>query len=550
MIRDAGVLLRAAWRHSRGKVSLQAVLLLATGLLGGASLVLLIPIVNSLADSGSTADPLVVGGVEIGPAPLWLLLLAFVVVVSVQAGVAYASAVTTTTTQQRLVDHLREEAFAAVLSARWTFILRQRRSDIVAVVSVGASRAGMAYNQMLQAAVAAVLAVVTAVVALIVSPVIAAVAIAGVLLLALALSITIRPAHRLGVELGGRQRELQAVITDSLDSLRVIRAHSASAVWIERLADAFAGARDVQVANVRRQSRVAGLTSVGTAIAAAVLVLVAVALDVSPADLVIVLLLVVRLAQHARGLVSSLATMANALPAVRELEDLTGAARSEVEHVGDEDRGPIAVPVGDPLVSFRSVGFAYPDGGGSVASLTFDVPRGSMTVLTGPSGVGKTTAVDLALGLLTPDTGAVTVGGVDLTADALPWWRRQVAYVPQDTVLVPGTVRENLVWSLDAPADDDACRRALADAALDLDLDTQLGDRGARLSGGERQRVAIARALLRQPDLLVLDEATNALDEATEAEVMAVLRGLLPRVTLLVVAHRPVPGADHVVRLP
>lgn len=549
MTRDAALLLRAAWRHSRGRVSLQAVLLLATGLLGGASLVLLIPIVNSIADSGTTVDPLVVGGVQIGPAPLWLLLLAFVLVVSVQAAVAYSSAVTTTATQQRLVDHLREEAFAAVLAARWTYLLQQRRSDIVAVVSLGAARAGMAYNQMLQAAVAGVLAVVTAIVALVVSPVIAAVAIAGVLVLALALSITIRPAHRLGVELGGRQRELQAVITDSLDSLRVIRAHSASSVWVRRLAEAFAGARDVQVANVRRQSRVSGLTAVGTALAASILVLVAVALDVSPADLVIVLLLVVRLAQHARALVSALATMANALPAVRELADLTASASAAAEPVGREDRGDITTPVGEPLVSFDRVGFRYPGGGGGVEALTFDVPRGRLTVVTGPSGIGKTTAVDLALGLLTPDTGSVRVDGRDLTPEALPWWRGHVAYVPQETVLVPGTVRENLVWSLDAPADDEACRAALADAALHLDLDTRLGDRGARLSGGERQRVAIARALLRRPDLLVLDEATNALDEATEAEVLAVLRGLLPRVTLLVVAHRPVPGADHVVRL-
>jgi ABC-type multidrug transport system fused ATPase/permease subunit len=144
-----------------------------------------------------------------------------------------------------------------------------------------------------------------------------------------------------------------------------------------------------------------------------------------------------------------------------------------------------------------------------------------------------------------------------MEASLLPWWRQRVAYVPQETVLFPGSVRENLAWSARGEIDDDAIwsalRRAAADFAVDLPdgLDTMLGDRGVRLSGGERQRMAIARALLRDPALLVLDEATSALDDETEAEVLATLRNLVPAVTVLVVAHRrsTLEAADQVIRV-
>ncbi|MDQ5897139.1 MAG: ATP-binding cassette protein, partial [Pseudomonadota bacterium] len=162
MIRDAGLLLGSSWRLSRGRLVLQVVLLVATGLIGGASLLLLVPIVNSVADSSVSVTLPVVGDLSLGDVPLPALLAGFVLLIAIQAGIAQASAVTTTRVQQALIDDLRQEAFAAVLAARWPFVLSRRRSDVISTITVGAVRAGMAYNQMLQVAVAAVLAVVSA----------------------------------------------------------------------------------------------------------------------------------------------------------------------------------------------------------------------------------------------------------------------------------------------------------------------------------------------------------------------------------------------------
>ena len=557
---DIRTLVATAWSLDRRGMVVQLTLLLVSGILGGAGLALLIPIVNSVAGpSGAMTIP-GLGDIGLGAVPLWVLLVAFVALVAVQATVTRTATVNSAKLQQLVVDRLRHDAFEAILAARWSFVVGMRRTDVIAVVTSGATRSGMAVSLLVTASVAAVLAVATAVVAIVVDPVVASLAIVGVVVMAAAQATGIRPAHRLGRLLGERHRELQAVVTDSLDSLRLVRAHEASGRWIDRLAAAFTGAREVQLANTERMTTVSAVTSVGSAAAAALLVGISVALGVEPAAIVVIVVLVGRLSGQASSLVRTATQLANSLPAVGEVATLTAEARAacEVPPGAVTARGELGrVPDGAPLVEFRNVTFTYPSSGGGVRNLDVVVPRGQVTALTGPSGAGKSTTADLALGLLTPDEGVVLVGGETLDAGDLAWWRSHVAYVPQESLLLPGTLRDNLAWSTPHDVDDEALWAALDRAAavfarrLPEGLDTAIGDRGVRLSGGERQRVAIARALLRRPDLLVLDEATSALDDVTEAAVLDTIASLTPAVTVLVIAHRrtTLDLADHVVRI-
>jgi ABC-type transport system involved in cytochrome bd biosynthesis fused ATPase/permease subunit len=200
---------------------------------------------------------------------------------------------------------------------------------------------------------------------------------------------------------------------------------------------------------------------------------------------------------------------------------------------------------------------------GAVGPLTLTVPAGQVTVVTGDSGAGKTTLLQLLAGVLRPESGTVTAisagdGGTAAVADLDPgWWRSRLGWAAQGGALQAGTIRENLAMG-NADADDAALRRALVavDAAGFVDAlpggwEHRLGDGGSGLSQGQRQRLTLARALARPAPVLLLDEPTAALDEATEQRVLAGIRDLIRGRTVVLVTHRPGPIAlaDRIVRL-
>jgi ABC-type multidrug transport system fused ATPase/permease subunit len=197
-------------------------------------------------------------------------------------------------------------------------------------------------------------------------------------------------------------------------------------------------------------------------------------------------------------------------------------------------------------ISFRDVSFTYENAHTpALRSLNLKIEHLQSVAFVGPSGAGKTTAVDLLLGLYEPSAGEIQVDGRNIHAH-LRAWQRNIGYVPQQIYLSDASIRDNVAFALPADAiDDQAVWRALAMAQLDEfvrglshGLDTMVGERGARLSGGQRQRIGIARALYHDPQVLVLDEATAALDNETEAAFIDSIRSLAGRKTIIFIAHR------------
>ena len=175
---------------------------------------------------------------------------------------------------------------------------------------------------------------------------------------------------------------------------------------------------------------------------------------------------------------------------------------------------------------------------------SFVLRRGRSTALIGPSGAGKSTVINLLCRLLEPTSGTIKVDGQPLSRIRVSDWLSRIAIAGQDIDLIDGTIAENIMYgrgAIDPATMELAVRSARADFIFDLPqgLDTVVGPRGISLSGGQRQRISIARALARNPEILILDEATNAVDQVTENELSNIFQTLSKSITIIVISHRP-----------
>ncbi|OKI48747.1 ABC transporter ATP-binding protein [Streptomyces sp. TSRI0281] len=254
------------------------------------------------------------------------------------------------------------------------------------------------------------------------------------------------------------------------------------------------------------------------------------------------------------GLVEGWTGLQSGLAAVRRIDEIESLPGEPAPSATTPDILP-PTPLG---VTFRDVVFGYGDERAPAHNgVSFDVPTGGLVALVGPSGAGKSTVFGLLERFYDHDEGTITVGGRDIRDWPLAELRASLAYVEQDSPVLAGTLKDNLLFA--APrATEDELRAAVERTRLDDlvgrlpdGLDTAVGHRGVTLSGGERQRIAIARALLRKPRLLLLDEVTSQLDAVNEHRLRDVILELAQQTTVLVIAHRlsTVVHADRIVVL-
>jgi ATP-binding cassette subfamily C protein len=544
-VRFVSALIRTlGWR-----LALAVALSFAVAFAEGAGLLLLVPLLASIGlapgdPSSSRIAELTsraLGTMRLTPS-LGGVLLVFVVISLVHSLTTRAASLLAPTLVNRFVVTLRRRLYAAIVSARWSFIAERRASDLAHAVTVDADRCGTAASQFLGlVGSAAVSAAYLAIAARLSPGMTAIVAVAGALLLFL-LGGRTRASERRATAFTDASRALFAMTTQSLNGLKVAKTVGAEArdvALFTELDHSVATAYESLLesfANTRVRLDLVTVLGVSALLATAVWLF-----QLRGTGLLLLVFVCARVIPRVRALQESAQMMLAGLPAFRAVETTIADCERHAEPQ-DEDATRLRLTRDLQLeaVSFRYAS-AHRD---ALDGVSLTIPVGRTTAVVGVSGSGKSTLADLVMGLMAPAAGRIAIDGQTLDAPTMRRWRRSVGYVPQDSFLLHDTIRANLHWAVPAATDAqlwEALDRAAARGFVEAHpqgLEAVVGDRGLRLSGGERQRLALARALLAAPDVLLLDEATSALDSINEQQILASLRRLHGRLTIVVITHR------------
>jgi ATP-binding cassette subfamily C protein len=559
--RNITLMIKELLRVSGSKVFLSVLLQIVAGLTQGIGLLMLIPL---LGMAGVIPSPQAASGTvghllrflqQLGiPQGLITVLLFYILVVSITASISKYLEVVNATIQQGFIRSLKNRLYTAIGRSEWLFVSRLRMSDVAHEITVEVQRAGQMALQVFKGFGAIVTVLVYLVVAFLLSPAMAALSLAGAGVLWLNGRRKNRQALKLGKSTQKSVRKVYQVVLEHLAGMKIAKSFGEEERYVREFIHHSEEVENRRIEFVRLSSRTALLYSIGSVILLSLYVYAGIEVAGIEAPVLAALIYIFsRLMPRISALQSSYQSLLQSLPALDSVTRLQAECDLHRENLNRSDDIPLAI---EHSILLQNLSFDY--GNGPVLSgIDLEIEAGSLVCLTGDSGSGKTTLADLILGLLKPTAGQIVLDGQILDHQLLFQWRKSIGYVPQDSFLFNDTIRNNLMWANPGQSDADcldALRKAAADAMvqqLKNGLNTIVGDRGAQLSGGERQRIALARALMRSPSLLILDEATNALDPHHEQMIAEALTRLKGRTTILVIAHSKAfhPIADKIIRL-
>lgn len=550
-IRAAATLARALGDSAGPRRWSAALAIVAGGLLEGAGYLLLVPILSMATGAGSQGGGLAARVAAMGSgAGIGLLLLLFAAAMTGRAIVLYWRDLQLWNLSSRFVEAQRSRVMRRLAAADWASVARLEHARITNLLGEEMTRVSVAAQTIAQIASSLLLLAVQIAVALVLAPWLTLAILALLLPVGAVLVLLPNRAGALGKQVNTSSLELMRNAAALLGGLKAAMAQELQHGFVAAFDALQAQARAWQRGFVGQQARARLVFGIAAAVAGALVFAAGLMVFGLPAAVLLTLLVILaRLGGPAIALQQSLQQLAYNLPAfdsVRMLEDLLAASPAPPAGTAAPPSGPVVLD---------KVRYLHP-GGGGVEAASLLIEPGEIIGISGPSGCGKTTLLDMVVGLLAPQSGSITIGAAPLDPANAGGWRRQISYAVQDQFLFHDSVRRNL--DRDGSADEARLWEALAIAGADglvrglpQGIDTPVGERGALLSGGERQRLGLARALLRNPRLLVLDEATASLDARSESAFLDRLRAMSNRPSVLLVTHRAesLDACDRVIRI-
>ena len=534
------------WSAPGGRPILVAMLMLLATISDFLSMGALVPLVAQVTSDGGQKNSAIASVIDrvfvwLGLSPTFTTLLIFVAIgLILKSLIALASMAFVGVSVADVTTRIRTKLLSAMVQANWAYFIDHKPGEVAAQISAQSTLAGQAYF----AAAGHVTTVVSGLglfaAAALVSPQLLLLTVVAIALLIWPLNAVLKLADRASKQQFQASNDLTTGLEDVVNNMKPLKSMGRQQSFIAGFNTNIRTLRASFIQSV--VSRHA--TFYGQDILATLLVIAAVWVGVEVLHTPIsqffvfgvvfyqMIDVVKRIQQSLQDAISGSAGYFGVMETIRR-----GEAHAEI------DDGNL-VPNLSTSLCLQDVSFGY----GAKQILTHasaEIQANKITVLVGQSGSGKTTLLDLIIGFNHPTSGRITVDGVDLKNISLSAWRSQIGYVPQELTLLRGSIADNIILGDDKLAVSDienALRLAGAYdfvAALPQGIDTDIGTMGAKLSGGQRQRISLARALVHKPKLLLLDEVTSALDEATEEEICQNVKALSGSLTILAITHRP-----------
>lgn len=534
------------------------VLMILAGLLESISLAFLVPlfaVLTSPDDSGFIARMFAVAlpaGASI-TTKLALILILFAFVMVVRTIVVTLRDRRIGLLQMEYGERLQVRLFEGLAHARWQDIESLKHARITQALGPGMARVTSAAQLLLQAAVSLAMLLAQFLMTLLIAPAVALIVLGIGLVGAVPLVRALGGSSALGRQMSSGNLSLVHTTSQLLGGLKLSFAQNMQPAFVDEYATVARELKNRRYAFLKGQSMVRAMLTLGAALMGALLLFVGFILGTAVAPLLASFAIFARMNTAAVSFISCAVQLANNAPAHDDLMTLFKELEGEHGPTLRKRKGSLPKM---KTVEFDSVTFGS-ESEPRLSKLDVVLHGGEVLGVTGASGAGKTTFLDAITGLILPDAGTIRHNGEPMDDSKAQLWRDKISYVPQESFLLNESIRKNLTWG-GKELSDEVLWETLAVVRMDGvvrrsadGLDTQVSERGIRFSGGERQRIALARALLREPEVLILDEATSAIDIDTEVAIFERLAATRPDLTIIVVAHRPSTLAmcDRIIRL-